>query len=100
MKASELLEIFDRTEQLARLVEQPKISFKEALEQSEKLVGKSVCFIGNFAHFVTKGVVVRLMEYDNEYEEWTVSDLDLSDGFQEYFDYHFENWEMENEFSF
>lgn len=49
----------------------------------------TLCFIGNYAGFVPKGLVVRLFCYDAETKLWTVKDKDLSDEFEEAFDAKF-----------
>lgn len=98
MKASELLNFLTSSEQLEALEKQSTVTFEEALENPEKLDGQVVAFLGNWAEYVTEGIVVRIIDYDPEYDEWTVYDLDLSDGFCDQVEYSFDKWEMKEDF--
>lgn len=70
-------------EQITSIIDHERIKLIDALKNPEKFRGKILCFIGNYAGFQTDGVVIRKFVYNFEKETWTISDEDLSDGFEE-----------------
>ena len=80
-----LVELYqkERGEQYQLILEHPKAMLKEVFESPEKIRGKAMCLMGNFAGFRTSGLVIRKFTYNFDTKKWTVWDVDLSDMFQE-----------------
>lgn len=97
MKLSEM-KYDDRNEQYRMILEHEQLKLIDAINDPTKVRGKVLCFIGNYAGFETRGLVVRKFIYNFEEKKWIISDKDMSDDFEEFYNKHFENYEMSSEF--
>ncbi len=88
----------NRSEQYRLIIEHEKIRLLDAIREPAKVRGKVLCFIGNFAGFATEGLVVRKFIYNFAERKWIVSDKDMSDDFEEFYNKHFERNELFVEF--
>ncbi len=87
-----------RSRQYEQIIEHEKISLLDAIREPANVRGKVLCFIGNYAGFETEGLVVRKFIYNFAEKKWIISDKDLSDDFEEFFNKHFERNELFVEF--
>lgn len=98
MKLAELKLNTSKMEQYNRIIEHPKAKLLDVIQNPSLVRMKVLCFIGNYAGFATNGLTVRKFIYNFEEKAWIISDLDMSDGFEEFYDHHFRKDEMEGEF--
>ena len=77
-----------------RIIEQPKLKLLDAIENPKLVRMKVLCFLGNHAEFATSGLVVRKFLYNFNEQTWIISDKDLSDGFEEFYEHHFTRCEL------
>ena len=87
-----------RSRQYQLIIEHEKISLLDAIREPAKVRGRVLCFLGNYAGFSTEGLVIRKFIYNFAEKKWIVSDKDLSDDFEEFFNKHFERNELFVEF--
>lgn len=98
MKLKDLKDL--KREEQSQMIESCKsIVLKDAINNPSITAGKIIVFCGNYAGFATKGLCVRAVEYLEQEKKWTVSDIDLSDMFIESFYMHFDNVELQENFS-
>ena len=83
-----------RSNQYQLIIEHEKISLLDAIREPAKVWGKVLCFIGNFAGFATQGLVIRKFVYNFAEKQWIISDKDMSDDFEEFYNKHFERNEL------
>lgn len=88
----------NRNEQYSQILEHERLKLIDAIENPAKVRGKVLCFIGNYAGFATQGLVIRKFIYNFAEKKWIISDKDMSDDFEEFYNKHFENYEMSSEF--
>jgi len=88
----------NKHEQRRKIIEQPKLKLMDAIENPKLVRMKVLCFLGNHAGFVTSGLVVRKFVYNFAEKTWIISDKDLSDDFEEFYEHHFTASELSEEF--
>ena len=88
----------NKHEQRKQIIEQPKVKLLDAIQDPKLVRMKVLCFIGNYARFATDGLVVRKFVYNFSENAWIISDKDLSDEFEEFYEHHFERHELKREF--
>lgn len=88
----------NKHEQRRRIIEQPKLKLLDAIENPKLVRMKVLCFLGNHARFATNGLVVRKFIYNFNEKAWIISDKDLSDEFEEFYEHHFTRYELGDEF--
>ena len=77
-----------------KIIEQPKLKLMDAVEDPKLVRMKVLCFLGNRAGFATSGLVVRKFIYNFDEKAWIISDKDLSDEFEEFYEHHFTRHEV------
>ena len=77
-----------------KIIEQPKLKLIDAIEDPKLVRMKVLCFLGNHAGFATNGLVVRKFSYNFNEKTWIISDKDLSDEFEEFYEHHFTRSEL------
>ena len=88
----------NKHEQRKIIIEHPKLKLIDAIENPKLVRMKVLCFLGNHVGFATTGLVVRKFIYNFNENRWIISDKDMSDDFEEYYEHHFTRGELEEEF--
>lgn len=83
MKISELRQQ-QPEEQLRILEEQPRMLFNDVLDNPDEFVGKMICFLETCSLSKQK-LIVQKAVYMPEEKRWLLSNCDLSNGAEEFF---------------